>query len=276
MSNEEIVSFIQSGDASKLSELWEGVRGYVAKMARSYMAVYDGRYGVEFDDLMQSGFLAMAAAAESYEPGEAKFLTWFTYHLKTAFAETANGRTKRQRNDPLRSAASLHEPIYDIDDGKLLLQDTIPGPDAFEDVERKIYGEQLRCELEAVLSTIPAENANVLRLHFFEGKELAEIAKSRGECAQTVSARKREGLRNMRQKVYTFQGAGLRAYIEDHTNYYSGMGMKRYLVSLSSPVELKVIGRERLAAVFEKPAYPEAWNRERDSVRCWKREDKYE
>ena len=90
MTNEELVFRIQQGERDLLPQLWEGVRGYVAKTARSYMVIYDGRYGVEFDDLIQSGFLAMVAAVESYEPKDAKFTTWLTYHLKTAFKNAAN------------------------------------------------------------------------------------------------------------------------------------------------------------------------------------------
>lgn len=250
MSNEELAILIRNGDKSKLSELWDGVRGYVAKTAHSYMVIYDGRYGVEFDDLMQSGFLAMVAAAESYEPKDAKFITWLTYHLKTVFAEAANRRTKSQRKNPLHSASSLMEPVPGAEDGEMLLMDTIPAPDAFEEVESKIYREQLRADLETVLSTISEKCADVLRLHFFDGMELADIARQRGVSNETISVRKREGLRTMRQKVNTSQGARLKAYIENGTNYYAGMGRGRFLSTQESPIESVVLKREKLEKRF--------------------------
>ncbi len=253
MSNEELVKLIQKGERELLSELWEGVRGYIAKTARSYMVCYDGRYGVELDDLIQSGFIAMVNAAESYTPGDAKFLTWFTYHLKTAFAEAANRRTLGQKQNPLHSASSLYEPVDE--EGDLLLIDTIPGDDAFEEVEAKIYRQQLRADLEAILSTIPAQNADVLRQHFFEAKELTEIAKSEGVSTETISARKRRGLQNIRCKIRTEQGAKLRSYIEERTNYYSGMGYMAFLYSQTSPIEQTVLKRQRFENDFVNAQY---------------------
>lgn len=263
MTNEELVFRIQQGERDLLPQLWEGVRGYVAKTARSYMVIYDGLYGVEFDDLIQSGFLAMVAAVESYEPKDAKFTTWLTYHLKTAFAEAANRRTKSQRKNPLHSASSLMEPVPGAEDGEMMLMDTIPAPDAFEEVEAKIYREQLRADLEAVLSTIPAANADVLRLHFFDGVELSEIASERGVSNEAVSARKREGLRNMRQKVNTSQGARLKAYIENGTNYYAGTGLGRFINTQESPIEKAMLIREELAERFSAEALPNEWRTKR-------------
>ena len=267
MSNEELAILIRNGDKSKLTELWDGVRGYVAKTAHSYMVIYDGRYGVEFDDLMQSGFLAMVATAESYEPKDAKFITWLTYHLKTAFAEAANRRTKSQRKNPLHSASSLMEPVPGAEDGEMLLMDTIPAPDAFEEVEAKIYREQLRADLEAVLSTIPAANADVIRRHFFDGVELSEIASERGVSNEAVSARKREGLRNMRQKVNTSQGARLKAYVENSTNYYAGTGLGRFINTQESPIEKAMLIREELAARFSEETLPSKWRMPRNGGR---------
>lgn len=265
MTNEELVFRIQRGERDLLPQLWEGVRGYIAKTARSYITLYDGRYGVEFDDLMQSGFLAMVAAAESYEAKDAKFITWLTYHLKTAFAEATNRRTKGQKNNPLHNASSLYEPVPGDEDGEMLLMDTIAGPDAFEDVEAKIYCEQLRADLEAVLSTIPAANADVLRLHFFDGVDLTEIAKSRGVSNEAVSARKREGLRNMRQKVNTSQGVRLKAYVEDGTNYYAGMGLRRFIYTQTSPVETAMFARARLEKEYFTDSIPQEWRSLRHS-----------
>ncbi len=266
MSNEELVTLIQNGDLSKLTELWEGVRGFVAKTARSYMVIYDGRYGVELDDLMQSGFLAMVAAAESYEAKDAKFITWLGYYLKTAFAEAANRRTKGQKKNPLHNASSLYEPVPGADDDETLLLDIIPGPDAFEDVEAKIYREQLRADLEAVLSTIPARNADVLRLHFFEDKELTEIARSRGVSNEAISAAKREGIQAMRRKTNTRQGAKLKEYLEERTNYYSGMGLGRFINTGVSPVEAKALRREQLEKGFYYDPMPCEWRSKKSGV----------
>ena len=266
MSNEELVTIIQNGDNSKLPELWESVSRFVAKIAHSYMVFYDGRYGVELEDLIQAGFLAMVEASKNYEPGEAKFTTYLAYHLKTAFAEAANRRTKSQKENPLHNAKSIYEPVPGAEDEETLLLDIIPGPDAFEDVEAKIYRQQLRADLEAVLSTIPARNADVLRLHFFEDKELTEIAASRGVSTEAVSACKRDGLQAMRRKTNTKQGAKLKEYIESHTNYYIGMGYGHFINTQTSPIENAVLRREQLEKQFAYDPIPAEWRKPTSSI----------
>ena len=81
--------------------------------ARQVLAALDGKGGVELADLVNSGFLAMVAAVESYQPENGAFSTWFMYHLKTAFAETTGYRTRRSRNDPIQCAVSLSTPLSD-------------------------------------------------------------------------------------------------------------------------------------------------------------------
>ena len=128
MSNEELVMLIQNGHTEKLVELWEAVRGFVAWRAKAYATVFDGRFGVEVDDLMQAGFLAVAAAVETFAAdGDGKFVTWLNYYIKTAFNQAAGLTTERRRKDPINGADSLHRQILDADEDMLLL-DTIEGP----------------------------------------------------------------------------------------------------------------------------------------------------
>lgn len=246
MSNEELAVQIREGNAAALPLLWEGIRGFVAKYAYSYMLMGSGSNVVDLDDLIQSGYIAMTEAVASYEPGEARFITWLEYSLKTEFAKAMNMRSEKQKKDPLHCAASLSTPVNDAGDGTVLLMDIIPAPDAIETVERKIYGEQLRRELDNMLSVIASECADVLRLHYYEGMELEEIAQRRGDTTATISASKQAGLRDIRKRLNTPQGARLRAYIEENTDYYGGMGLRKYTETLTSPVELKVLARERM------------------------------
>lgn len=254
MTNEELVKLIQAGERDKLPLLWEGVRGFVAKTAYSYIVIFDGRYGVELDDLIQAGFIAMVKAAETYLPGDAKFLTWLTYHLKTAFAEAAGRRTERQRKDPLQTAESLYTPISDDGDGVLLdeLEDPVDPIDEFENRE---YNVQLHSALEDVLATIPQYGADVLRLHFFHDLPLTQIAESRGVSTEAISAKKRDGLNAMRRKVNTRLGAKLKAFIEGETKYYTGMGLSRFNTTLTSPIEAAVIWREGQMERAENAVY---------------------
>ena len=65
MSNEELAIAIQQGDQGRTLELWEQVNGLVKRKAMQIMTALKlsgNPRGVEFDDLYQTGYLAMVAA----------------------------------------------------------------------------------------------------------------------------------------------------------------------------------------------------------------------
>lgn len=66
-SNEELVLLIQSGRDDLLSQLWEQVERFVCQQARRWVQAWQSRR-VEFDDLYQSGFLAVIKAVENFDP----------------------------------------------------------------------------------------------------------------------------------------------------------------------------------------------------------------
>ena len=114
MSNEELAIAIQQGEEGRTLELWEQVNGLVKRKAMQIMTALQlsgNPRGVEFDDLYQTGYLAMVAAVETYSPERGAFSTWFMFHLKTAFAEATGYRTKNGRCEPLNTAASLDRPV---------------------------------------------------------------------------------------------------------------------------------------------------------------------
>lgn len=96
MSNEELVTVIQAGAVELMGQLWEQVEGLVKWKAKRIMTVLEGcpGRGVEFEDLYQSGYLAMVAAVNTFDPAAGSaFSTWLMYHLKNAFAEATGYRT---------------------------------------------------------------------------------------------------------------------------------------------------------------------------------------
>lgn len=94
MSNEELVALIQAGERDRLVELWEQVRRFAWKQSRRWLLALDGRGGVTHEDLQQCAFLALMAAADSFDPGRGRsFIGWYALHLKTAFSEACCIRT---------------------------------------------------------------------------------------------------------------------------------------------------------------------------------------
>ena len=165
MSNEELAIAIQQGDQGRTLELWEQVNGLVKRKAMQIMTALQlsgNPRGVEFDDLYQTGYLAMVAAVETYSPERGAFSTWFMFHLKTAFAEATGYRTKNGRCEPLNTAASLDRPVQPDEPDGGTLGELVPdsrAADAIENVEESVYHEQLHKAIDGAISELPPGNA---------------------------------------------------------------------------------------------------------------------
>lgn len=184
MSNEELVAAIQAGATERMGELWEQVEKLVKWKANRIMtalSLKNNPCGVELDDLMQSGYVAMVAAANTYNAENGKFSTWLMYHLQKEFADITGYRTKQGQHDPLNlpygMVAELDKPMSD-DANSDPLSEIIPDQYAaatMEAVEERLYREQLHEALEQAMAEIPANRAEVLRQRYYEGKTLAEV-----------------------------------------------------------------------------------------------------
>ncbi|MGI6014224.1 MAG: sigma-70 family RNA polymerase sigma factor [Oscillospiraceae bacterium] len=166
MTNEELVQAIQDGERDRMLELWQQVEQFVMKKAHLALRRMNGHCGVEFDDLYQSGYLALVKAVNSYKPDRgAKFISWLDMYLKTAFAD-AGGYHSRKKNT-LNDADSLDALIGKDKDGNLY--DTIVDPHNWcEEVEDRIYWEQVRDVLEEAISVLPVKTGTVIRAYYLE------------------------------------------------------------------------------------------------------------
>ena len=238
MSNEELVAVIQAGAPERMGELWQQVERLVSWKASRVMTALNGRGGVEFDDLYQSGYPAMVAAVDSYKPEHGLFSTWFMLHLKTAFAEATGYRSNRQQRDPIHNAVSLDTPLTDDADSSDLM-DIVADPAGagrMEAVEEAIYRQQLHDALEAALEAIPEECSTVLRQRYYEERTLSDLAEVQGVSMEIVRKKERDALRRLRnpktacrlRPFYDFDfycGTGLGAF------RHTGMSIQeRYLL----------------------------------------------
>ncbi len=242
MTNEEVALAIQGGDESLYPQLWEQVERFVRKMANKWAFALDG---VEFDDLYQSGYLAMVAAVQTFDPAKEKsFIGWLTFYLKSEFLDAAGRRSGRQINDALHGALSLDK-IVD-ENGKTTLGDLVLDPDGLhplEEVENSLWREELRAALDKAVATLPEVERGVIQRRFFQGHTLKTIGEDLGVGPERVRQRERKALMALRRP-----GAGreLRGFIEERTPYYMSVGASRFQSTHSSAVEEIVLLRERM------------------------------
>ena len=212
MTNEELAAKIQDGggDEEDLLLLWAQVRRFAASQARRWARASTG---VEVEDLLQVGFLALLDALETWNRDAAMFITWYTIRLKGAFTEAVGLRTARQRNDPLRGAVSLDAQVGRDADDPLTLLDVLEDPTAeraMQDLlERDFAAERFRVLHRLLDQLDETQRQAVLLVHGF-GLTVPQAAARLQLDAATVRNAADAGLRFFRKPVNARQLLGLR------------------------------------------------------------------
>ena len=240
MTNEELAARIKQGETTLILELWTQCERFVRFMANKLICRIPPSAGVEFDDLVNSGFIALVSAINYYDPSVgALFTTVLGMTLKSAFAEASGLRTKRQRLDPLRqlSTLSLDAPLKSDDAESGVLGDVIPDArDDYEAVNEQLYNEHLRLILETALSQLPRELAMAVREHYLLEKTV--------RTGQQESRLRDEGLRRLR-------APGLRQPLDEYRQEmaaacYCRVGVERFKCTLTSSVEVAAQRRDKI------------------------------
>lgn len=118
--NEELVQLIQEGKTEYKEQLWIQCVDFVKYMANKHLVEYPDHCKWLFDDMVQQAYLHFDAAIQKHDNSRGKFLTYFEFYIKTAFAEVLYSRTEKQKHDPLNASVSLDIPLNDTDDLTLL------------------------------------------------------------------------------------------------------------------------------------------------------------
>ena len=200
---------------------------------------------------MQAGFLAMAAAAYSYDQSAgATFLTWLSKYLLTEFNAALGRRTQKQALDPINTALSLESPLSQ-DDDDLTLGDTIADKtDSMADVEERIYAEQLHNVLEQFLSN--TQDAEILKLRYYAMTSASVIAGQLQSTVSEIKNREQKALRQCRQQFNSKAGAALRQLIDESTAFFRPAGVGVFQRTHTSAVEAAVFQREQLEREFKR------------------------
>ena len=207
MTNEELVAQAKAGDLAALGMLWEQNQGLLAIMLRRLTANQDSRErmvsaGVTFDDLMQESYFAIEKAARQYDSARgSKFTACLTYAVMNTFFTAIGMRTARGRKDLLSRADSLDRPVSEDEPGRITFGDTVPDEAAaqpFEDVEEKLWIQQLHAVLDECLDTIPKEEAYAIRARYYHGQTQGRTAAVLGCTGSYVGQLENHGLRKLR------------------------------------------------------------------------------
>ena len=164
MTSDELAIRIKAGERELIPQLWEQVKRLVAFFMTRWSIIYTLSKPVDFDDYMQSGYIAMMDAVEHYDPAKGAFNTILKYYLKNAFRHEAGIRTRKQRNDALRYAYSLYIPTEDEDDSIPMLE-IIEDEQASMEFERR----ELHRLLDALLAKLPKVQRTAIIEKYYYG-----------------------------------------------------------------------------------------------------------
>ena len=258
MSNEELALAIQQGEEGRTLELWEQVNGLVKRKAMQIMTALQlsgNPRGVEFDDLYQTGYLAMVAAVETYSPERGAFSTWFMFHLKTAFAEATGYRTKNGRCEPLNTAASLDRPVQPDEPDGGTLGELVPdsrAADAIENVEESVYREQLHKAIDGAISELPPGNAQ------WDDMTLSAVGEVMGKSPERTRQMENKGIRELRKS------RTLHRFLD--FDMYHGTGLGAFRLSGSSIQEQYILKQERREEYERKRRNEQAFENETEAM----------
>lgn len=245
MTNEELAIKIQQGHEELYPALWENVVDFVKyKAFRRYAAAVDETGNVvEVDDLVQNGYFAMIRAVRLFKPESGNYITVLVYCLKTAFNEALG----RMNKDPLRRAISLDAPLNEDPDSNTLLdiQADTENEYQFDDVEEKVWCEELRNALEKAASELPPRQREIIFRRYALNKTLKEIGDFAGLSKEYIRQTERGAFKAMRKKQY-----GLEKFLDDMTLFYSHVGVNYFNATHTSSVELITFKREDLAKLY--------------------------
>lgn len=234
MTNEELCEVIQNGSKDQVAQLWHQVKGWIRAKAVSFHVTKGRERGLTVEDLQQTGFLAMLDAVDHYDQSRGTFLNCLTWYLQSHFYLAAGLRTEKQVCDPINSPTSIYQSLDE--DGDISIIDLQRAPcDGIEEVENRIYNEQLRADLLCALSRLPEQQGHVIQQHHLEGRKLSDIAAEMDTTQDKLRRAESTAFRSLRHNTR------LQGYIDDMTPWYLRMRKG----SASSPVEKLAEMREQ-------------------------------
>ena len=207
--NAALAALAASGNAFALGQLWEINKGLLRSMFWKWYPSHREQadaHGLTVDDFEQEGYFAVQYAAQTYDPAQGSFAGWLWQAMKRQIQQALtnghrrnitgpDGKTITTSADPLNHCTSLDVPMDAENDGSATLGDLQADPAAageLQDVEERIYTEELHAALEEALSKLTEREERVIRGQYYQDKSVRQICEetglTRGQAANARNA----------------------------------------------------------------------------------------
>ena len=207
LSNEELVRLIQQGEKDKMLLLWENLIGLVKWKAKKIVlqnTQFDFEFqNVEFDDLYNSGYIALDKAVKTFDIARnIKFTTWFMYCLKSAFAEAGGYKSQKNALNYAKSLDCLVKGESSSGNGsQITLLETLADPDdKITAVDENLHNTDLHEAFEKAFDRINPRQAKVIKMIYYDRLTYDEIGKILNVSCSQAEDIKLRGFSRIRQR----------------------------------------------------------------------------
>lgn len=228
---QEYITRIQAGERDLIPELWNLLLPLTHKIISRYLFHEQGTRLYEEGDLLGCAYIALCAALDGYSRDKGAFSTYYYLWIQNT---TADIRGTRKRHDVNRAAVSLNKPL-DEDNGDELqdLQEDTTATEEIDSVERRIYLEQLRQELDKCNAYLTEQERQVIHIRYYHNKTLEETGACLGISRERVHSIETSAIRKYRQP---HRGVNLRQFY-DYGKAYRGTSLQAFRRFGTSSVE---------------------------------------
>lgn len=169
LTDEELLTLIQIGNADALDYLITKYRLFVKAKARTYFLI-----GADKEDIIQEGMIGLYKAIRDFRGDKLASFKAFAELCITRQIITAIKTATRQKHMPLNSYISLDKPVYDEESDRTLL-DMITN-DVSESPEERIISQEEYAQLEAKMNEVLSELEKQVLTLYLDGQSYNEIS----------------------------------------------------------------------------------------------------
>lgn len=173
---------------SDMNALWKAHKGLCYYMARRNCWIMQADPTIGFDDLVQTAFLGLVNAAESYEDKGKSFAGWAAWFITREFRRLLGWFNSRTPPPAHIYTQSLDVPAYDDADANESKMDLLPDETA-TDILASICANELTQAVTDALNRLALPQAQeILRMKFYQRLTEPQIAARTGLTAAEVKS----------------------------------------------------------------------------------------
>ena len=244
---------LKNNSSDELESLWASNKGLCVILAKKNRWMLKADVSLSIEDLVQSAFFGLVAAARSYDPIKGKsWASWAAWYISKEFRRLLGWYSNDDPPPAHLFTDSLDVPAI-ADDAQsdtrmnLLKDDSLPESDA------SIIADELSEAVHAAMLRVPVRNGSqVLRLKYIEGLTIPQIMDRTGLSNGQVQSALYKSLKWLRSDTQLRDAVSL---WDDMPTYGTGVSTFRQSGSQTERAAMWLLEHRKGLTVSESIAY---------------------